>query len=67
MIGMNYRIPAVDSETCRACSRCLARTACKLKALVQFDANELPYVNRDLCRGCLDCVEKCPFGAITIA
>lgn len=66
MIGTNYRVPIIDSEACRACRACLARGACKLKALVQFEANELPYVNQELCRGCLDCMQECPFGAIRI-
>lgn len=67
MIGMNYRVPVVDAGTCRTCRKCMARQACRLKALVQFEASELPYVDQVLCRGCLVCVEKCPFQAIKVA
>lgn len=64
MIGTNYRVPVVDAETCRTCRKCLAREVCRLKALVQFEAHELPYVDHSLCRGCLVCVQRCPFDAI---
>ena len=66
MIRANYRVPSVDALKCRACRKCLARNACGPKALVQFESNELPYVDQELCRGCLSCVEECPFGAIQI-
>ena len=66
VIGMNYRVPNVDAEKCQACRKCLARNLCRSKALVQFESNELPYVDQDLCRGCLACIDECPFGAIRI-
>lgn len=67
MIGANYRVPNVDVEKCCACRKCLARQACRLKALVQFEAHELPYIDQALCRGCLICIEECPFRAIVVA
>lgn len=66
MIGTNYRVPRVDAEKCRACRRCLARQACRVKALIQFEAHELPYVDQALCRGCLICMQECPFKAIDV-
>jgi len=66
MIRANYRVPSVDAEKCRACLKCRARNACRLKALVQFEANEMPYIDRELCRGCLVCIEECPFEAIQV-
>lgn len=66
MIGANYRLPSVDAANCRTCRKCIARQACRLKALVQFEPNELPYVDQTLCRGCLVCMEKCPFLAIKV-
>lgn len=64
MIGTNYRVPVVDAERCRTCRQCLARKSCRLKALIQFEAHELPYVDQSMCRGCMVCVEQCPFNAI---
>lgn len=66
MIGTNYRVPAVDAAECRTCKKCLARNACRVKALVQFEPHELPYVDQTLCRGCLVCAEQCPFRAIKV-
>jgi Pyruvate/2-oxoacid:ferredoxin oxidoreductase delta subunit len=37
-----------------------------LKALVQYEAHELPCIDRELCRGCLVCLEECAFRAIVI-
>ena len=64
MIGTSYRVPSIDAEKCRTCLKCQARQSCRLKALVQFEPRELPYVDQTMCRGCLVCVEQCPFGAI---
>ncbi len=66
MIGANYRVPRVDAEKCRACRKCLARQVCRVKALIQFEAHELPYVDQTLCRGCLVCMQECPFKAIDV-
>jgi len=66
MLRTNYRTPRVDADKCRACQRCPARQTCKTKALVQFEANELPYIDRELCRACLVCIEECPFRAIVV-
>jgi MinD superfamily P-loop ATPase len=66
MIGHNPRAPRVDADKCKACQRCPARKTCKLKALVQFESHELPYIDRELCRGCLACMEECPFRAIVM-
>ena len=66
MIGANYRVPQIDAARCQTCRQCLARKTCRLKALVQFEASELPYIDRELCRGCLVCVEECPFQAIQV-
>jgi MinD superfamily P-loop ATPase len=66
MIGHNHRAPRVDADKCKVCQRCPVRKSCKMRALVQFEAHELPYVDRELCRGCLVCVEECPFRAIVV-
>ncbi|MBI5305359.1 MAG: 4Fe-4S binding protein [Chloroflexi bacterium] len=66
MMGANYRVPLVDADKCRTCRQCIARKSCRLKALVQFEQNELPYIDQALCRGCLVCVDECPFRAIMV-
>ncbi len=65
LAGTNYRIPSVDPDKCHTCKSCLARRVCRLKALTQFEAHEMPYVDVALCRGCLICAQECPFGAIS--
>lgn len=66
MMGANYRVPSVDADKCHTCKSCLARRVCRLQALRQFEAHELPYVDQTLCRGCLVCAEECPFDAILV-
>ncbi len=66
MIGANYHVPQIDADKCRTCRQCVARKSCRLKALVQFESNELPYIDRELCRGCLVCLDDCPFRAIVV-
>jgi MinD superfamily P-loop ATPase len=66
MMRANYRMPQIDADQCRTCRQCIARKSCRLKALVQFESNELPYIDQTLCRGCLVCLEECPFSAIKV-
>ncbi len=54
----------VDEALCRACRRCLARQACKVRAIVQIDPGEPPFVDGARCYGCRVCMPACPFGAI---
>jgi MinD superfamily P-loop ATPase len=55
----------VDERRCQACERCAARKACRSKAIVALDPGEPPFVDGNLCYGCLVCVPACPFEAIT--
>jgi len=57
-------VPAVDEAKCRACRKCLARTACKSKAILQIDPEEPPFVDASLCYGCHACIPACPAEAI---
>lgn len=66
MIGANYRVPTVDADKCHTCRQCVARKTCRLKALVQFEQGEMPYIDQSLCRGCLACMDVCPFEAIVV-
>ena len=59
-------IPAVDPDRCQACGKCLARAACRSKAIVQIDRDEPPFIDASLCYGCHTCLPACPHGAIQI-
>jgi MinD superfamily P-loop ATPase len=58
------KLPRVLDERCQACAKCVARRACRVKALVALDPGEAPFVDGSLCYGCLVCLPACPFGAI---
>ncbi len=60
------RAPYVDPALCMACRKCIARQACRSKALIQVDPGEPPFVEPSLCYGCHLCVVECPFNAIVI-
>lgn len=54
----------IDAENCRACSRCLARQVCKVKAIVHIDREEPPFIDMHRCHGCRLCMTNCPFEAV---
>ncbi|HEC35005.1 MAG TPA: hypothetical protein ENI39_00535 [Anaerolineae bacterium] len=58
------KIPHVDESRCQACLKCVARNACRVKAIVAIDPGEPPFIDGNLCYGCLVCVPACPYGAI---
>ncbi len=47
---------------------CLAAAACTHSIMEQEERHESPMIFRaDMCQGCSDCSQACPFDAITIA
>lgn len=58
------KMPFVDEVTCRTCLKCVARTACRTKAIRSIDQDEPPFIDPHLCMACYDCVSACPSGAI---
>ncbi len=56
----------VDDGVCHSCRRCLARAVCKVRAIVQIDPGEPPFVDSARCYGCRVCIPACPFGAIVV-
>ncbi|HEX9028036.1 MAG TPA: hypothetical protein VF823_02600 [Anaerolineales bacterium] len=56
----------VDWSVCQGCNPCPARLACKPRAILKFDAEELAFVERDRCRGCAKCLPACSFTAIRL-
>lgn len=59
-------IPHVVDERCQACHKCLARTVCKSKAIIQLDPDEPPFIDASRCYGCHLCIATCPHEAIVL-
>lgn len=59
-------IPHVDDDLCQACRKCLARSVCRSKAILQIDPGEPPFIDPNLCYGCRVCIPACPSGAIVL-
>jgi MinD superfamily P-loop ATPase len=59
-------VPRVVDELCHACRKCLARQACRSKAILQIDLGEPPFIEPNRCYGCRACVPACPHGAIVL-
>ena len=54
----------IDPDLCHACPRCKASRVCRMKVIVQLDPGEQPYLERERCLDCQDCVAACPYGAV---
>jgi MinD superfamily P-loop ATPase len=59
-------VPRVVDELCLACRKCVARRACRSKAILQIDPGEPPFIDANLCYGCNACIPACPQGAIVL-
>ena len=57
----------IDDELCRACSRCLAAKACKVRAIVRLDPGDSPFLDTSRCYECRLCILACPFDAVRVA
>ena len=56
--------PRIVDGHCRGCRVCLARQACKTRAILQDDPDEAPFIDAGRCYGCRACIIACPFEAI---
>ena len=54
----------IDSDLCQSCSPCTASKACRIKAIIQIDPGEPPYLDVNRCRDCQVCIAACPYGAV---
>jgi len=59
-------VPHVVDDLCNVCRKCLARSVCRTKAILQIDPGEPPFIDGNLCYGCLVCIPACPQGAIAV-
>lgn len=60
------KIAQIDFAACQACNPCPARKACRTKAIIKMGPEEQAIVKPSDCMGCGDCVDACPYGAITV-
>ncbi len=56
----------IRPEACRACRRCLAADACRVRAIMRIDPDEPPYVDIERCYDCRLCIPACPFDALRV-
>jgi anaerobic carbon-monoxide dehydrogenase iron sulfur subunit len=49
---------------CRQCTKAPCAAVCPVDAIQRHESKEYWYVDYELCIGCRDCVEACPFGAM---
>lgn len=54
----------IDARLCQTCSPCQARSACKTRAIVQYERGDLPIIEQSRCLGCLACIPACPHDAV---
>jgi MinD superfamily P-loop ATPase len=59
-------VPHVVDNLCQACPKCVARTACRTKAILQIDSGEPPFIDVNRCYGCHACIPACPNQAIAL-
>ena len=59
-------VPHVVDSVCQSCRKCVARSVCRSKAILQIDAGEPPFIDGNLCYGCHVCIPACPQGAIVL-
>lgn len=53
---------SINTHLCTRCQKC--SFSCPKKAI--FFRNSMRYVNYDMCKGCLKCVDVCEHGAIEV-
>jgi Fe-S-cluster-containing hydrogenase component 2 len=56
----------INYGRCQACTPCLAADVCRVRAIVQPDPDDSPYLDLERCYDCRLCLPTCPFGAIVV-
>lgn len=60
------KVAQVDFQKCQACRDCPAKKACRTKALIKMGPDEEAIVKPSDCMGCGDCVDPCPYDAVSL-
>ena len=63
-LSSGARVPHIEESKCRVCKRCVAREACRTKAILTLDPEETPFIDGSRCHGCMVCIPVCPFKAV---
>ncbi len=72
LIGAKKRIAVIDYQKCnpQKCGGWYCESVCPVnrnqKECIYHEEKEQPAISEEMCIGCLICVKKCPFGAISI-
>ena len=61
---ISMSIAEIDWKLCQGCQPCEAWQACKTRAIVNFSADELAFIEPERCYGCGRCVPACTHFAI---
>jgi Fe-S-cluster-containing hydrogenase component 2 len=56
--------PEVNWGICQSCYPCIAREACKTRAIIKIDRDEPAFIELGRCNSCGACVLACACGAI---
>lgn len=57
----------IELEHYHACHRCLVADSCKVRAILQIDLDEIPFLDVGRCYDCRLCISACTFEAISTA
>jgi len=54
----------IDPKTCRKCDACDVDSKCPQKAVIREEPTDTPWIDFQLCRGCMKCKLFCANGAV---
>ena len=54
----------INPENCRNCFECNVAVLCPQKAIIREQSTDKPWVDFQLCRGCMKCKQYCAGSAV---
>ena len=54
----------IDPKNCLRCSECNVAALCPQKAIIREEPEDMPWVDFQLCRGCMNCKMYCNNSAV---
>ncbi len=54
----------IDPSRCVKCQSCKVETDCTQRAVIKESPDDKPWIDFQLCRGCMKCKIFCPNGAV---